>query len=306
MLGSDVMRGYNDMLILCLLLEGDSYGYAISREIEAAQRRRVPDQGDHAVFRVRAAGKARVYRPLSGQRDAGQAAHLLHHHGRGPQSLRRQMRGVAGAQGRGRPICKGGYDRWKRFVTMWRHCSPPCRSARMSCGSRPTCWRIWRISSTPCWTRAKTRPRRPGWSSQASVPQKELRSELGLDAEPAEIPSEPASKTVDPALAEEYRQYQERKHVLIAGRGRTVHPRSPFAQNLFCSTPVRWTPLGHFLFFVHGRAGVALCIRSGRRDDYYAELFSLGKDEDDEGDGAEDANYRVATLFSSIAFQSPL
>ena len=34
MLGSDVMRGYNDMLILCLLLEGDSYGYAISREIE--------------------------------------------------------------------------------------------------------------------------------------------------------------------------------------------------------------------------------------------------------------------------------
>ena len=34
MLGSDVMRGYNDMLILCLLCEGDSYGYAISREIE--------------------------------------------------------------------------------------------------------------------------------------------------------------------------------------------------------------------------------------------------------------------------------
>lgn len=28
------MRGYNDMLILCLLLEGDSYGYAISHEIE--------------------------------------------------------------------------------------------------------------------------------------------------------------------------------------------------------------------------------------------------------------------------------
>ena len=44
----------------------------------------------------------------------------------------------------------------------------------------------------------------------------ELRSELGLDADSAEIPSEPASKTVDPALAEEYRQYQERKHVLIA------------------------------------------------------------------------------------------
>lgn len=35
MLGSDAMRGYNDMLILGLLCEGDSYGYALSREIEA-------------------------------------------------------------------------------------------------------------------------------------------------------------------------------------------------------------------------------------------------------------------------------
>lgn len=34
MLGSDVMRGYNDLLLLCLLIEGDSYGYALSREIE--------------------------------------------------------------------------------------------------------------------------------------------------------------------------------------------------------------------------------------------------------------------------------
>lgn len=34
MLGSDVMRGYNDMLVLCLLMEGDSYGYEISKEVE--------------------------------------------------------------------------------------------------------------------------------------------------------------------------------------------------------------------------------------------------------------------------------
>lgn len=34
MLGSDVMRGYNDTLVLCLLLEQDSYGYEISHEIE--------------------------------------------------------------------------------------------------------------------------------------------------------------------------------------------------------------------------------------------------------------------------------
>ncbi len=42
MLGSDVMRGYNDMLILCLLCEGDSYGYAISREIERRSGGRYP------------------------------------------------------------------------------------------------------------------------------------------------------------------------------------------------------------------------------------------------------------------------
>ena len=34
MIGSDVMRGYNDLMILSLLLGGDSYGYEISRHIK--------------------------------------------------------------------------------------------------------------------------------------------------------------------------------------------------------------------------------------------------------------------------------
>ena len=34
MVGSDVMRGYNDFMILFLLLEEDSYGYEISRQIK--------------------------------------------------------------------------------------------------------------------------------------------------------------------------------------------------------------------------------------------------------------------------------
>lgn len=34
MISSDVLRGYNDTLILSLLLEGDSYGYEISKEIQ--------------------------------------------------------------------------------------------------------------------------------------------------------------------------------------------------------------------------------------------------------------------------------
>ena len=34
MIGSDVLRGYNDTMILCLLMEKDSYGYEIEKEIE--------------------------------------------------------------------------------------------------------------------------------------------------------------------------------------------------------------------------------------------------------------------------------
>lgn len=34
LIGSDVMRGYNDIIILFLLLEHDSYGYEISKEIQ--------------------------------------------------------------------------------------------------------------------------------------------------------------------------------------------------------------------------------------------------------------------------------
>lgn len=34
MISSDVLRGYNDTIILHLLLERDSYGYEISRQIE--------------------------------------------------------------------------------------------------------------------------------------------------------------------------------------------------------------------------------------------------------------------------------
>lgn len=33
MISSDVIRGYNDTIILCMLLDNDSYGYEISRQI---------------------------------------------------------------------------------------------------------------------------------------------------------------------------------------------------------------------------------------------------------------------------------
>ncbi len=33
MISSDVIRGYNDTIILCMLLEGESYGYEIAKKI---------------------------------------------------------------------------------------------------------------------------------------------------------------------------------------------------------------------------------------------------------------------------------
>lgn len=38
MISSDIIRGYNDTIILHLLQEGDSYGYQISKEIETRSR----------------------------------------------------------------------------------------------------------------------------------------------------------------------------------------------------------------------------------------------------------------------------
>lgn len=34
-ISSDVIRGYNDTIILCLLLDGPSYGYEISKKIKS-------------------------------------------------------------------------------------------------------------------------------------------------------------------------------------------------------------------------------------------------------------------------------
>lgn len=33
MISSDTIRGYNDILVLCLLLDGDDYGYEMSKRI---------------------------------------------------------------------------------------------------------------------------------------------------------------------------------------------------------------------------------------------------------------------------------
>lgn len=47
MISSDVIRGYNDIMILCLLLDGDLYGYEISKRINeiTEEKYKITDQG---------------------------------------------------------------------------------------------------------------------------------------------------------------------------------------------------------------------------------------------------------------------
>ena len=106
----------------------------------------------------------------------------------------------------------------------------------------------------------------------------ELRSGFGLDAGASEELPETASKPVDPALAEEYRQYQERKHVLIAVAV-ALFILAPFVQNLFSSI-LSIDTIGTFLFFVMVAAGVVICILATRRNAYYRELFGLSREDD--------------------------
>ena len=133
----------------------------------------------------------------------------------------------------------------------------------------------------------------------------ELREELGL-ADNASVPDTEAKaphsggKIVDPTVAEEYRRYQERKHVMIAVAV-ALFILSPFTCDFFEET-LHYEAFGTFIFFAMIAAGVALCILSGRRDDYYCELFDLGRDEEDTEDKEEEREYPISTMFSSIAF----
>ena len=76
---------------------------------------------------------------------------------------------------------------------------------------------------------------------------------------------------------------------------------SPFTRSFFNDALPRETP-GTFVMFVMIAAGVALCILSGRKDDYYRELYGLGRDDDADAEVDDDRKHPVSTLFASVAF----
>lgn len=106
----------------------------------------------------------------------------------------------------------------------------------------------------------------------------------------------------DPTVAQEYGRYQARKHAMIAVAV-ALFILAPFTCAFFEDTLHLEEP-GTFLFFVMIAAGVALCILSGRKDDYYRELYGLGCDEENDNGQAGDDEKRhpISTLFASIAF----
>ena len=132
----------------------------------------------------------------------------------------------------------------------------------------------------------------------------ELRETFGFADEPA--PTEPdavphaESAQPDPAVAQEYGRYQTRKHIMIA-IAVALFILSPFTRSFFNDALPRETP-GTFVMFAMIAAGVALCILSGRKDDYYRELYGLGRDDDADAEADDDRKHPVSTLFASVAF----
>ena len=136
----------------------------------------------------------------------------------------------------------------------------------------------------------------------------ELREEFGLSAG-TESNTAKATSTAratapqpDPAVAQEYGRYQTRKHAMIA-IAVALFILAPFTCAFFEDSLHLEEP-GTFLFFVMIAAGVALCILSGRKDDYYRELYGLGCDEENDNGQAGDDEKRhpISTLFASIAY----
>lgn len=136
----------------------------------------------------------------------------------------------------------------------------------------------------------------------------ELRETFGFADAPA--PAEPdamphmESTQPAPAVVQEYGRYQTRKHIMIAAAV-ALFILAPFTCSFFEETLHLEAP-GTFLFFVMIAAGVALCILSCRKDDYYRELYGLGRDDgDDENDAVsirDEVKHPVSSLFASIAF----
>lgn len=134
----------------------------------------------------------------------------------------------------------------------------------------------------------------------------ELRSELGLDDAVAEVPMHMSREPIDPAILEEYRQYNDKKHLTVA-LAVALFIASPILYQLCAESFLRSELLGQVLMFGAVAAGVVLCILSGRRDSYYKEVFGLGGENESApssvaGESNGGIRYRWTRLFAGVSF----
>lgn len=134
----------------------------------------------------------------------------------------------------------------------------------------------------------------------------ELREEFGLSEKAksstakAASAADAADSQPDPAVVAEYARYQTRKHTMIA-IAVALFILSPFTCSFFDDT-LHLPSTGNFLLFIMIAAGVALCILSGRKDEYYCEFHGFGRSKDEHSDNEDKKRHPISNLFSSIAF----
>lgn len=77
-ISSDIIRGYNDTIILYLLLDKPSYGYEISKQIKAMTNEKYIVKENYSLLSIYTNGKERIYHffPRS-RREWRKKAHLL-------------------------------------------------------------------------------------------------------------------------------------------------------------------------------------------------------------------------------------
>ena len=95
---SDIIRGHTEAIILSHLMEGDSYGYQINKDILEKTDSRYELKGSHPVHRFSKAGAGRLYYRLLGKPENGSQTEILLYHPGGEGRLLRLQAGLGRSQ----------------------------------------------------------------------------------------------------------------------------------------------------------------------------------------------------------------
>lgn len=98
MISSDSIRGYNDVIILSILNEGDSYGYEVSKEIRTRTNELYMIKETTLYSAFTRLEKQKFIRSYPGDLTHGKKKNLLYDHNGRKRSSRRKKTGMAGSK----------------------------------------------------------------------------------------------------------------------------------------------------------------------------------------------------------------